>query len=227
MGEGGLVYLLHLVWVFRSEVHLLSHSFRLVSFPTPQLVVLLWLEPNTFEWWGTSPAPGVCSFLTSMAFLYKETFFLWIFSMMLWNYEREQQEEHSGADLPSAFLLKVSWLMSSKEAKLSWSMISAFLLNYSINTLYCQKYSLFCLHKHVNFPFFIQRVEYVVGPRFAAIRASSLLGKISTGLCVQGVFPPFLLNENAWLAFSATIHPESALVCRHGGTGRSHPQTVY
>lgn len=40
-GGGGLIYLLHLVWVFRGEVHLLSRSFHLISFLTPQLVVLL------------------------------------------------------------------------------------------------------------------------------------------------------------------------------------------
>ena len=50
-------------------------------------------------------------------------------------------------------------------------------------TLYCQKYSLTCLDSHMNLsdiPFLIHRVQSDVGPPFAAITASTLLGRLST-----------------------------------------------
>lgn len=40
-------------------------------------------------------------FVTSMAFLCKDNFFLWIFSMMLWNCEKEQEAERTCRDKAS------------------------------------------------------------------------------------------------------------------------------
>lgn len=184
----GLVYLLHLVWVFGRQV-LLSRSFRLVSLLTPQLVVLLWLGPNRFKWKWIPLTLYVCCFLTSMAFLYKETFFLWIFSMMLWNYEREQRE--TGRPLRDRSSFCISLKVSPEQStvcKRSWMIMSYdlnffFLLTKCLNKLYCQKHSLFCLCKHMNLcdiPFLIHKVSCDVGPPFAAITASSLAGRIST-----------------------------------------------
>jgi len=79
---------------------------------------------------------------------------------------------------------------------------------------------------HMNLsdiPFLIHRVKYDVGPPFAAITASTLLGKLSTRF--RSDFMGFLGHysrsafvrsdtdvwQKAWLAVSALIHPKGVL----------------
>jgi len=99
-----------------------------------------------------------------------------------------------------------------------------------LRTLYCQKHSLICLYTHMNLsdiPFLIHRVYIDVGLPFAAMTASTLLGKLSTRFrsVLMGIFnhssrsalwgQTLMLDEKAWLAVSALIHPKSVLLgCR-------------
>ena len=92
-------------------------------------------------------------------------------------------------------------------------------------TLYCQKYSLTCFDSHANLidiPFLIHRVKYV-SPPFAAITASTLLGRLFTGFrsvlweCLT-ILPEvhlwghtLMLKGKAWLSVSALIHPKGLL----------------
>lgn len=84
--------------------------------------------------------------------------------MILWNYEREQ---------------KIGEYLEGNKIKCSY-------INSSINVLnarHCQTHSLVCLYKHMSLcdiPFLIHRDSYEVGPTFAAITASCLLGWIFT-----------------------------------------------
>ena len=94
-------------------------------------------------------------------------------------------------------------------------------------TLCCQKYSLICLYTHMNLsdiPLLIHRVWYDVGPPFEAITALTLLGKLSQKslvVCLWEILTilseahlwgqTLMLDEKAWLAVSALIHPKGVL----------------
>ena len=89
-------------------------------------------------------------------------------------------------------------------------------------TLYCQKYLLICLYTHMNLsdiPFLIHRV-YDIGPPFAAITASTLLGKLSTKFrsVFMGIFDHS--SSSAFVRSDTDVGPEGLAHSLHSNSSQ-------